>query len=345
MKSTQKLLDIDGSQGEGGGQILRTTLSLSVVTGQGFVLRNIRAGRKKPGLMRQHLACVRAAEAISGAQVTGAELHSTELVFVPAAIRPGQYQFSIGSAGSTMLVLQTILPMLLMADQPSEVILEGGTHNPMAPSADFIQQGFLPLLQRLGAQVSMQVETPGFAPVGGGKVVVQVQPWTHLQPLVALLRGPLKLLEATATVLNLDIAIAQREVATLEALLAEYGLNATCRVEQGIGEGNALTVAVHTEGHTEVFSLLGEHGKSAEHIAKGMAGLVKRYLHQDAVMDEYLSDQVLLPMALVSWKTKLTSAFTTRTISEHTQTQAQMIERFLPVTIVLNGGTIKIQMQ
>jgi len=144
------MLQIDGSIGEGGGQILRTALSLSLLTGKPFCLSNIRAGRKKPGLMRQHLVCVQAAKAIGQATVIGDHLHSTELTFTPHTVQAGHYHFPIGSAGSTMLVLQTLLPVLMMQDQPSTLKIEGGTHNPMAPTLDFVQRSFLIAAGKMG---------------------------------------------------------------------------------------------------------------------------------------------------------------------------------------------------
>jgi RNA 3'-terminal phosphate cyclase (ATP) len=177
------MLQLDGSIGEGGGQILRTALSLSLLTGKPFQLTHIRAGRKKPGLMRQHLVCVQAAKAIGQAKVTGDHLHSTELTFEPQTVQAGHYHFAIGSAGSTMLVLQTLLPVLMMQSQSSTLKIEGGTHNPLAPTLDFIQRGFLPAVAKIGIQVEVVASQAGFAPVGGGIVDVVIQPWTDRQIL------------------------------------------------------------------------------------------------------------------------------------------------------------------
>ena len=169
-----KSIEIDGSFGEGGGQILRSSLTLSMITGRAFRIKNIRAGRAKPGLMRQHLTCVRAAAEMSGARVKGAEIGSQSLVFEPGAIKGGVYDFSIGTAGSTMLVLQTVLPALLMADAKSSVTLRGGTHNMNAPPYDFIEKAFFPVLRQMGAQVEASLKTYGFHPAGGGEVCVEI---------------------------------------------------------------------------------------------------------------------------------------------------------------------------
>ena len=176
-------IQIDGSQGEGGGQILRTALALSMITGQAFELINIRAGRKKPGLMRQHLVCVQASQHISQAYVEGAELHSQRLYFAPQHVQNGKYQFQIGSAGSTTLVLQTLLPALLLRNEASELTISGGTHNPLAPTADFIEHCFLPALEKLGIAVEFKLNKAGFFPIGAGEIQIKIQPWQHRNKL------------------------------------------------------------------------------------------------------------------------------------------------------------------
>ena len=184
------MIEIDGSLGEGGGQVLRTSLALSMVTGQPVTLTNIRAGRAKPGLMRQHLACVQAATRICSAQNHGAELGSRALRFEPGTVQPGHYRFDVGSAGSCLLVLQTVLPPLLLALQPSQLTLTGGTHNPMAPPFHFIDRSFVPLLRHMGAEVQLTLRRHGFYPAGGGEVEAVIHPsTTGLRPLVLEERG------------------------------------------------------------------------------------------------------------------------------------------------------------
>ena len=322
------MLHIDGASGEGGGQILRTALSLSLLTGKPFRMTNIRAGRKKPGLMRQHLVGVQAARVIGQAVVTGDVLRSTELTFEPFAVHAGHYHLPIGSAGSTMLVLQTLLPVLMMQDKPSTLTLEGGTHNPLAPTVDFIQRSFVPALARIGIEMSLTLTQPGFAPVGGGVVEVAIQPWRERHSLSLLARGALTAINAYAGVLNLEGEIVRRELAVLAQTLS---LNHQEEIFlRGMGQGNTALVEVVSESHTEVFTALGEHGKPAEQVAKHLAREVQRYLHAPSAVDEYLTDQLLLPLAL-----GLGGEFSCRTISQHTRTQAQMIEMFLPVQIHL----------
>jgi hypothetical protein len=183
------MIELDGAAGEGGGQILRSALALSMITGQPFRITRIRANRAKPGLMRQHLVAVQAAVQVSNASVTGAELGSSELSFTPGRITGGDYHFAIGSAGSCTLVLQTVVLALLYAQQPSTIRITGGTHNSMAPPVQFLQRTYLPLLARMGAQVDIELVRYGFYPAGGGEVIASVRPCKRLEPLVLMERG------------------------------------------------------------------------------------------------------------------------------------------------------------
>ncbi len=332
MQTTLQPIILDGAQGEGGGQILRTALSLSLITGRPFELHNIRAGRKKPGLMRQHLVCVQAARQIGQAMVTGDILHSTTLTFRPHTVQAGHYHFKIGSAGSTLLVLQTVLPALLMQAQPSSVCIEGGTHNPMAPTADFIQVGFLPILQKMGIAADLTIEKTGFFPVGGGKIMLNVQPWLDKPPLILTERGAYRGCELAGGVQNLGHNIVNRELTVLrEQLPLPHTVKLLALT--GDGEGNALYVKVVFEQHHAVFTALGSKGLTAENVAKKLAEQVMRYLEQTGAVDEYLTDQLLLPMALGQG-----GELTCDTLSLHTKTQADIIMQFLPVQIVLTDA-------
>jgi RNA 3'-terminal phosphate cyclase (ATP) len=186
------MIHIDGSIGEGGGQILRSALGLSMATRQPFRIENIRAARAKPGLLRQHLTAVNAAVTICSATVEGNAISSRALSFEPGKVAPGDFTFSIGSAGSTMLVLQTVLPALLVAEGPTRLVLEGGTHNPFAPPMDFLEKVFLPLISRMGPQVTVVLERAGFYPAGGGRAVVHIEPVVKLQPLHLRERGAIR---------------------------------------------------------------------------------------------------------------------------------------------------------
>ena len=235
------MITIDGSEGEGGGQVLRNACALSLVTGQPFRITNIRGRREKPGLMRQHLTAIEAACTLGGAECEGLALHSTELVFRPGRVSAGDYRFAVGTAGSTGLVLQTVLMPLLFADGPSHLVLEGGTHNMMAPPFDFIERVFLPVLNRMGPTVEARLIRHGFFPKGGGRIEVDIVP-APLRAIECLERGALQEVSATALFAGLPFDIAEREVKTARALLPDWAEEAfqVRRLPEEVGPGNAL---------------------------------------------------------------------------------------------------------
>ena len=204
------MIRIDGSLGEGGGQILRTSLSLSLVTGKPFRIENIRAGRERPGLLRQHLTAVLAAGEVGGAEVEGATLGSTALTFAPAKVRSGEYHFAVGTAGSGTLVFQTILPALMRACGPSKITIEGGTHNQAAPPYHFLERSFVPLIERMGPKVSLRLERYGFYPAGGGRFVAEIEPVENLRSFEIGERGEITSRRVVAIVANLARHIGQR---------------------------------------------------------------------------------------------------------------------------------------
>ncbi len=323
------MIAIDGSYGEGGGQIVRTSLALSLVTGKPFSISNIRAGRRKPGLMRQHLTAASAAAEIGGAKLSGAAIGSTSFEFAPSAVKPGKYRFAIGSAGSCTLVLQTILPALVVADGPSEIVLEGGTHNPCAPPFDFLAKAFMPLLNRMGAKVEAVLEKPGFYPAGGGKLRVSIEPSKRLSGLILVERGRVVSKKARAAVSNLSIQIARRELKTVGEKL---GWGRDCleavEVENAHGPGNVLTVEIESENVTEVFTGFGEKGVSAEKVAERTAKQVREYLASDAPVGKYLADQLLIPLAMAG-----KGVFRTLAPTRHTFTNAEIVKKFSDVDI------------
>ena len=318
-------IEIDGSEGEGGGQILRSSLALSVITGTPVRFRNVRAKRAKPGLRRQHLAAVRAAAAISGAKLRGDAVGSRELRFEPGEVRPGEHSIAIGTAGSTTLVLQTVLWPLLLADAPSEVVIEGGTHNPMAPTFEFLDRTFLPQVRRMGVDAEFILERHGFYPAGGGKLRASLRP-SRLTPSSWGERGKARGVDARALVSNLPLGIAKRELGTVFAAL-DWPRNAgkSLRVESN-GPGNALLLAATFDSGCTVVSSIGSKGKRAEDVAQEAADEMQRFLDDGAPIDEHLADQLLLPMALAGG-----GDFVTGAPSLHTRTNASVIARFLPV--------------
>jgi RNA 3'-terminal phosphate cyclase (ATP) len=293
------MIQIDGSFGEGGGQILRTSLALSLITGEPFRMTRIRAGRKTPGMLRQHLTSVMAAARVGSARVEGAAAGSQELTFEPQTLSGGHYEFAIGSAGSTTLVLQTILVPLLVAPEASTVVLEGGTHNPAAPSFDFLTRSFLPLIERMGAHVEATLERPGFAPAGGGRIVVKIEPARKLGGLELLERGEIFAKRARAVVANLPYDIARREIAVIAEQTGwpQESLHAHT-VTGSIGPGNIVSLEVECEHVTEVVTAFGRRGVRAEEVAASAAEEMQRYLNSRAGIGEHLADQLLLPMAI-----------------------------------------------
>lgn len=336
------MIIIDGSHGEGGGQILRTSLALSLVTGRAFRIENIRARRNKPGLMRQHLTAVTAAAAIGHAEVKGDQLGSTQLSFAPREAKAGAYRFAIGTAGSTTLVLQTVLPALMLADGISGLVLEGGTHNPMAPPFDFLDRAFLPLLGKIGPKVTAVLERPGFYPAGGGRVSVRIQPAAGMKKIELLERGKIVGKKARAAVANLDPKIAERELKVVGEKLgwAEESLEVV-QIRNSHGPGNVLTIEIKSENVTEVFTGFGERGVKAEAVAERVVGEAKEYIAADGIpVGRHLADQLLIPMALAGG-----GKFRTMRPTMHTQTNAEVVQKFLDVRIQIreSNGAWEIQ--
>lgn len=329
------MIEIDGAMGEGGGQVLRSALGLSLATGQPFRIRDIRAGRAKPGILRQHLAAVDAAVQVGGASASGAALGSRELAFTPGKARGGNYRFAVGTAGSTTLVLQAVLPALLTADEPSTIVLEGGTHNPLAPPFDFLERALLPLVERMGPRVRVALERPGFYPAGGGRFVAEIEPAKALVPLELGERGEIHERRARARVANLAPHIARRELQTLadmldwppETLRAEP-------VTDAIGPGNVLVVDVVSEHVTEVFTGFGRRGATAENVAAEVAGEVREYLASGAPVGPHLADQLLVPLALAGG-----GRFRTVRPTRHTTTNAEVLRAFLDVRVTIEKET------
>ena len=325
------MLQLDGSRGEGGGQILRTSLALAMITGQSFQIRQIRAGRAKPGLMRQHLTAVKAAAKVCGAEVDGAELKSQNLTFRPGPVQAGEYRFDIGTAGSATLVLQTVLPALMTADKPSHLTLCGGTHNTHAPPYDFLAKAFLPLLKRMGPQVTATLVRPGFYPVGGGEVVVDIHPARSLKPLELTDAGRVLRRHATAIVSRLPRHIADRELDTVRRKLGLSERETSVEEVQARGPGNVVVVEIERECVTEVFTGFGQRGVKAEKVAAGAAREAKRYLDAEVPVGEHLADQLLLPLALSEG-----GRYRTTVPTPHTTTNAETIAEFLNVTIEIS---------
>jgi RNA 3'-terminal phosphate cyclase (ATP) len=324
------LITIDGSQGEGGGQILRSSLALSAITQKPFRIHKIRANRPKPGLMRQHLTAVTSAAAVCSAHVDGAEIGSRDLTFRPGTVTPGDYTFSIGSAGSTTLVFQTVLPPLMLAGAPSTVTLEGGTHNIHAPPLDFLEHAFLPLVNRMGPKIELALERAGFYPAGGGRFVATIEPVQSLIPLDLTTRGAPAGGSCIATVAGLPGEIALRELGLIRRALTTWPEDNfhVRQLPDDQGPGNVVSIQVRHEHVTEIFTGFGQRGVRAEAVADSALKEAGRYLATDAPVGEHLADQLVLPLALAG-----RGSFTTHVLSDHTTTNIEVVKRFLDVTV------------
>jgi len=324
----QEVLEIDGSEGEGGGQILRSCFALSALTQRPIRIQRIRARRSKPGLMRQHLVAIRAAAAICRGQLEGDRLGGDAVTFWPGRVVAGRYHFPIGSAGSTTLVFQTVLWPLLVAAGNSSLRIEGGTHNPLAPSAEFLDRSFLAVVRHMGARIGFDLARHGFYPAGGGAIALEIAGGCELQPLSLERRGTLGRCSARALVSALDPRIAERELAVVREVLGWPRESLQPIAVDADGPGNALLLEREHGGGTTVVTAIGSRGKRAEVVAREAAEEMAAFERADVPVDAHLADQLLIPMALAG-----TGSFRTLQPTLHTRTQADIVQRFLPVHI------------
>lgn len=321
------MIQIDGSFGEGGGQILRSSLALSLVTGKPFQMTNIRANRKNPGLAWQHFTAVSAAAHIGQADADGNDIGSKSLYFAPKQVTPGVYHFAVGTAGSCALVLQTVLPAILITAGEFELTLEGGTHNPLAPSFDVLEASFLPILRRMGANISLKLDRPGFYPAGGGKMRIAAQSAGRLSRLDLLERGAIARQWAVALLSQLPAHIGERELKVVRQRLGWPSRNTQLEeVVNPVGHGNALTLFIESEQITEVFTGFGERGVRAETVAERVVKEAQAYLDAGVPVGAHLADQLLIPFALTGG-----GAFRTLAPTPHTTTNIEILKSFLEI--------------
>jgi RNA 3'-phosphate cyclase len=339
------VLNIDGSIGEGGGQVLRTSLALAVITGKAFRMTNIRRRRAKPGLMPQHLKAVEAASAVGMARVEGDRFGSQELLFEPAGIRSGEFRFDIGTAGSTSLVLQTVLYPLSFGDADSSVTLIGGTHVPWSPCFHYLQLHWLHYMGKIGFAVQLHLESAGFYPRGGGRVRAAVRPVTTLAPLRLTDRGPLKRIRGISAVANLSAEVAERQRRQALHKLGELSKISEFEVLflTAPSPGTFLLLLAEFENSQCCFYGLGARRKPAERVADEAVNELRDFLSTDGCVDHYLADQLVVPLALASGKSEVRSS----KITQHLTTNAEVVKMFLPVSIEIEGevgqpGSIRI---
>ncbi|MCK5726171.1 MAG: RNA 3'-terminal phosphate cyclase [Thiotrichaceae bacterium] len=317
------LLQIDGSKGEGGGQILRTSLTMSIVSGTPIQISNIRSKRSKPGLKQQHLTCVQAAQAISHAKVTGAELNSQQITFEPKKIKAGKYHFKINTAGSTTLVMQTVVPALIMTKEESTLHFEGGTHNAWAPSFDFIKQAYLPMLKKMGVDITVKIARYGFYPQGGGQWSMIIKPTSSMQRLEVLDRGKLLTKEAIVSCSKIPEHVPEREIKVLKQHIDWSEEAFKSQWVEALGGGNIISLHLLYENCSEVIDSLGKRGLASHRVAMNAVKSLNQYLASTAPISEHLADQLLLPMVIGNG-----GVFRTVTPSLHTTTNREIIELF-----------------
>ncbi len=335
------MIEIDGSYGEGGGQILRTALSLSCLFKKPFRVFNIRKGRRKPGLMPQHLTCVKASQLISDAEVEGDSLGSTELYFSPQKIKGGDIFFDIGTAGSTSLVLQTIIPALIFGNEKATVVLKGGTHAPFSPSFHYIAEVFAPFLKRRGIEIEVSIDLYGFYPIGGGKVIAAITPVNKITSITIMKRGNVLSLKGYSAVANLPSSIAERQkdaaVDRIDSQIKEhtFPLDIELLNVRSAGQGTFVFLRAESEESIAGFTALGERGKKAEAVGKEAAEGFIRYYLTDAALDEHLADQIVLYLSMCREK----SVFTTSCITQHLMTNLWAISQFHEFSYSIDGET------
>ncbi|MDJ0705732.1 MAG: RNA 3'-terminal phosphate cyclase [Leptolyngbyaceae cyanobacterium MO_188.B28] len=333
-----KFLTIHGSYGEGGGQILRSTLALSILTGKPVRIVNIRAGRDKPGLRPQHLTGVQAGAALSDATVTGAEVNSLTLTFQPHRLKSGHFHFDIGTAGAVTLVLQALLPPLCWASRECRLTLKGGTHVPWSPSFHYLDRVFLPMVRPMGLSAEMTLRRAGWYPKGGGEITGKISPVSKagLSPRTLTQRGALRRVTVYALSSNLPNHIAQREcqqaVGRLRTSLA-FEPDLKILPLPAIGQGTMVMVVGEFEQTRVGFSAMGKIGKRAERVADEAIDQFLEFDRSDATVDRHLADQLLLYLALAEG----TSQMATNSLTEHVRTNIWLIEQFLPVKFQIEG--------
>lgn len=335
------MLEIDGAQGEGGGQILRSALTLSILTRQPVRIDNIRGQRSKPGLQSQHLKAVDAAAAISRAEVQGASLNSTRLSFSPGEIRTGRYTWDIGTAGSTSLVLQTVFLPLSFADSASSVIITGGTHVPWAPCYHYLDLHWLPSMRRLGYDARLILEEGGFYPQGGGRISATIRPAPRIKPLILQTRGELLSIQGISAVANLDLQIAERQKRWAAGrLYAQFpGLRIKTAQIPSRFKGTMLLLQATFASDSTLSPAacccygLGERGKPAERVADEAVDALQAFLATDGALDPYLADQLLIPLAFASGESRLR----TSRITKHLLTNAGVIMQFQAAQVSIDG--------
>jgi len=332
MSNTETVF-VDGSTGEGGGQILRTSLALACITGKNLHIENIRAARRNPGLAKQHLSCVQAACQISNGKCQGDTQGSKVLDFQPGTVQGGDFHFDIGSAGSATLVIQTVLPALFLAAKPSKITVTGGTHNPLAPPFDFIYETFLPAIATAGFLCNCKLIKHGFFPAGGGKITFDIQPRQEksLQTIALCELNRQFQINARIYTAKLPEYIAQRQKKLLLQSKLDIKNVEQVEVTDSDGRGNCVMIRLCGSSRKTVFTAFGMRGKSSQNVISEVVNLVEDFLGSSAAIDRFLADQLLVYMAIAK-----AGSYTTNELSSHLLTNIDTIKKFLPINFQID---------
>jgi len=350
---------LDGSQGEGGGQILRTALSLAAITGKPFTISRIRASRLKPGLRPQHREATRAVARLVDAEVVGDEVGSTRLEFRPRRPAPaGEWTLDVGTAGSTPLLFQTVCWPLALAGGPSFLTVKGGTHQDHAPSFHYLALVWAPAVARLGFKFGLELQGAGFYPEGGGAFTARVEPAHPMPPLDLRHRGTLQDVEVVSMVGGLGYEIADRQASRALRGLREAGISAVAErvpVPAPLSKGGHVLIVSTFERARTGHGAVSAHERSPEQIADAAVGAFREHLAGGAAVDRHLGDQLLLPAALAAAKlvppppgVVPATRYTVAAVTKHLTTNAAVIRRFLDVEIAILGreedeGEVRVQ--
>jgi RNA 3'-phosphate cyclase len=329
----EKLIEIDGSYGEGGGQILRTALTFSAILRKPIRVHHIRAGRKNPGLQPQHLKGVEASARITEGRTEGLKLGSDTITFIPQHIVPGDYKFEVGTAGSVTLLLQALLLPLCLSQESSRLTLVGGTHVLWSPPFHFLKEILFPILTSMGISVEASIERWGWYPKGGGILRVEVKPIRELKPISLIERGALKKIRGISATSHLPRHVGERQKDyALKKIEKELKMDAEVQILYDVpanGPGSFFFLIAESQGAMAGFSSLGQRGKRAEEVAEEAVDSLKEYIKSDGCIDPHLADQ-LIPF--VAWA-KGNSVFTTTRMTEHLLTNLWVVQHFLDVRI------------
>ncbi len=344
IRNPQSAIVIDGSYGEGGGQVLRTALALAAILGQSVEIQNIRGGRKKPGLRPQHLMGVKALASMTYARTEGAEPGSTSLYFEPRKLKGDTYTLDIGTAGSTSLVLQAMMPGLFFAKEPSRVTITGGTHVPWSPCFHYLKEIFAPAAKKMGGVVCLEIGHWGWYPKGGGRVVASISPVQGFRAIKRVRRGELKNINILSAVSNLPMSIGERQRDQVLKRFAGQGYGTPgVELAQGPSQGTGTVVFMKAEFENGEagFTSLGKRGKPAEKVADDACSALFKFMASKAALDNHLADQLALYMALAKGE----SSFIVGTITRHLLTNIWVIEQFLPIKFEVAEETGRVSVE